>query len=65
MDILDEIRSKMDKAVENLKTNLNTLNQQLKDYLSQDETVLNGPFISITKPYEKEEVIATMEALLK
>lgn len=25
MDILDEIRSKMDKAVENLKTNLNTL----------------------------------------
>ena len=37
------------------QTNIDTLNQQLKDYLSQDESVLNGPFISITKPYKKEQ----------
>ena len=39
------------------QTNIDTLNQQLKDYLSQDESVLKGPFISITKPYKKEQTL--------
>ena len=35
------------------QTNIDTLNQQLEDKLADNSAIAKGPFISITKPYQK------------